>query len=317
MNQFRTPLSETGLFSDLGSLTPARGLIPYQPAHPFWSDGVVKQRWVGVPSISNVEFTGDDWNFPLGTVAVKHFSYYQSQNNPGTERRLETRVILNSDQGWQGFTYRWNDEQTDAQLVTGRQTTTLTVTQSDGSVATQQYNFPSQGDCLRCHTEAEGWTLGLNTGHLNSEYDYGQTINNQIETWNHIGMFDVDVGSANQYDTYPSLDDEQVDLAQRARTHLDVNCSVCHQPGGGTNVNLDFRAITADEAINAIDMTPSAGNLGIENAHIIAPGSKESSILWQRISRLDDKRMPPLSSHVLDQQAIDIIGKWIDALPSE
>ena len=312
-----TRLSETGLFSDLASLTPARGLIPYQPAHPFWSDGVVKQRWVGVPYISNVEFTGDDWNFPLGAVAVKHFSYYQSQNNPGTERRLETRVLLNSDQGWQGFTYRWNDEQTDAQLVTGRQTTTLTVTQSDGSVATQQYDFPSQGDCLRCHTQAEGWTLGLNTGQLNSEYDYGQAINNQIETWNHIGMFNVDVGSANQYDAYPSLNDEQVDLAQRARTYLDVNCSVCHQPGGGTNVNLDFRALTADEAINAIDVTPSAGDLSIENALIIAPGSKESSILWQRISRLDDKRMPPLSSHVLDQQAIDIIGEWIDALPSK
>jgi len=66
--------------------------------------------------------------------------------------------------------------------------------------------------------------------------------------------------------------------------------------------------------MNAIDIEPSAGNLGIDDARIIAPGSKEKSILWQRVNRLDDKRMPPLSSHVLDQQAIELLGQWIDAL---
>jgi len=234
-----TRLSETGLFSDLANLTPAQGLIPYQPNHPFWSDGVLKQRWMGVPDSSKVEFTSDDWTFPSGSVAVKHFSYLQSPT--GGERRLETRVMLNSDQGWQGFTYRWNDEQTDAQLVTGRETAQLSVTQADGTVVTQQYDFPSQGDCMRCHTEAEGWTLGLNSAQLNGDFNYGQAIDNQIRTWNHIGMFDYNVGAPSQYPVFAAISDDQADVALRARTYLDVNCSVCHQPGGGANVNLDFR----------------------------------------------------------------------------
>lgn len=309
-----TRLSETGLFSDLASLTPAQGMIPYQPNHPFWSDGVLKQRWVGVPDDGTVEFTDEDWTFPLGSVAVKHFSYYQSEDNPGSEQRIETRVMLNSDQGWQGFTYRWNEEQTDATLVSGRRSITLSVTQADSTVKTQQYDIPSQGDCLRCHTEAEGWILGLNTAQLNGDFDYGQAIDNQIRSWNNIGLFNSNVGSAAQYPVFPSLTDMQADLSSRARAYLDVNCSVCHQPGGGVNVNLDLRAVTPDAEMNAIDAEPTAGNLGIEDARIIAPGEKERSILWQRISRLDDKRMPPLSSHVLDQQAIELIGQWIDGL---
>jgi len=283
----RTRLSETGLFADLASLTPAQGLIPYKPNHPFWSDGVLKQRWMGVPQNLQVEFTPDDWTFPLGSVAVKHFSYYQTESDPASEQRLETRVMLNSDQGWQGFTYRWNDEQTDAELVVGRESKTLTIARSDGSTTTQQYDFPSQGDCLRCHTEAEGWTLGLNSAQLNGDFDYGQAIDNQIRSWNNIAMFDYDVGAASQYQANPAITDEQADIASRARAYLDVNCSVCHQPGGGTNVNLDFRSTTALEATNTINVTPSAGDLEIDGARIIAAGSKETSILWQRINRLD------------------------------
>jgi len=110
--EFPPTLSATNLFTDLASLTPISGLIEYQPSHPFWSDGTVKRRWIGVPDDATINFTADDWTFPLGSVSVKHFEFEQVQNSPDSRRRLETRVMYNTRQGWQGFTYRWNAQGT-------------------------------------------------------------------------------------------------------------------------------------------------------------------------------------------------------------
>jgi len=309
-------LSETGVFSNLASLTPTQGFIPYQPNHAFWSDGVFKQRWIGVPEESKVNFSIDDWTLPLGTVSIKHFAYNPTKDDPDSQRQLETRLMLHTHQGWRGFTYRWNDAQTDAVLVTNRESTTLSIAQTDGSTTSQQYDFLGPSECFQCHTEAEGWTLGLNTAQLNGDYDYGQVTDNQLRSWNHIGMFDVDIMAANQYTSYPSINETQADVEAKARAYLDVNCSVCHQPGGPTSVNLDFQALTASNAMNAIDVAPVTGDLGIPDARIIAPGAKERSVVWQRMRRLDDNRMPPIASHVIDQTGVDVIGRWIDSLPT-
>ena len=108
-------LSQTGLFSDLDNLLPASGLIEYIPNLPFWSDGAGKRRWVGIPDNQVVDFSADDWTFPVGTITVKHFEIELTEGDPSSTKRLETRVFVNtSDQGWQGFTYRWNAGGTDA-----------------------------------------------------------------------------------------------------------------------------------------------------------------------------------------------------------
>jgi hypothetical protein len=60
---------------------------------------------------------------------------------------------------------------------------------------------------------------------------------------------------------------------------------------------------------------PQAGDLGIPNARIVAPMSKETSVLWERMRSLDDaERMPPLASHLVDDDGVDLIGAWIDGL---
>jgi hypothetical protein len=46
----------------------------------------------------------------------------------------------------------------------------------------------------------------------------------------------------------------------------------------------------------------------------VAPGNKESSVLWERVGRLDSYRMPKIGSHRIDQTALDLIGMWIDSL---
>ena len=66
--------------------------------------------------------------------------------------------------------------------------------------------------------------------------------------------------------------------------------------------------------MNAIGQPPAVGDLGLPAAEIIARGEKERSVLWQRMRALDADRMPPLASHLVDSEAVDTIGEWIDNL---
>src|SRR5690606_26737271 len=121
-------LSETGIFSDLSTLTPASGVYPYGVNAPLWSDGAVKQRWIMLPGdgkdpdprADRIEFhrTGP-WNFPPGTVLVKQFDLPVDERNPSDVRRVETRVLVTTHDAIYGFTYKWNEQGTEAFLLDG------------------------------------------------------------------------------------------------------------------------------------------------------------------------------------------------------
>jgi len=312
--EFPEMLSETGVFSDLDSLTPTSGLIEYEPSHPFWTDGAEKRRWIGLPEGVTIDFTADDWTFPLGTIAVKHFEMQMIEDTPGSARRLETRVLYNTAQGWQGRSYRWNAEQTEAIKLLDGQTEQLSIAMNDGSVREQQYDYPSQADCKTCHVEASTYLLGLETAQLNTSFAYAAMSDNQLRSFNNIGMFSYDIGSHAQYEVLPALDDESASIESRARAYLDVNCSACHQPRGMAPTSMDFRIEADSDSLKAIDVWPQAGSFDISDPRIIAAGSKERSVLWHRMQSLDTGRMPPISTHVVDKAGVRLIGEWIDSL---
>src|ERR1700686_5174082 len=56
---FPPVLSATGAFSNLSTLTPPMGAIPYTVNSPLWSDGAVKSRWVAVPN-NGPPYTSDE-----------------------------------------------------------------------------------------------------------------------------------------------------------------------------------------------------------------------------------------------------------------
>jgi uncharacterized repeat protein (TIGR03806 family) len=307
-------LSETGLFTDLDRLVAAPGLIEYDANHASWSDGTRQRRWLAVPQPGRIAFSpSGPWQFPEGTIAVQHLAIERVQGDPASLRKLETRVLERGPAGWRGFTWRWDEAGTDAVLLTGRATETIPI-ERDGAIVEQRYEFPSQTDCLRCHTDVTGGLLAVNTRQLNRAFAYPDATDNQLRTLGHIGMFDVEVGDGSGYGALPALDDSAAPLQARARAWLDVNCSHCHRPGGPTTLTLDLRSTTADAAMNAIEVAPAAGELGITNARIIAAGARERSVLWQRIRTLGPERMPPLASHVVDETGTALVGAYIDAL---
>lgn len=308
-------LSETGLFSDLASLTPASGLIEYELNQPFWSDGTVKRRWIGVPDSERIGFAANGpWSFPRGTIIVKHFEIALSEGDQNSQRRLETRLLVNRDDGWRGFTYRWNGAETEADLLTGRETETITVALAAGGTEDQLYEYPSPTDCLGCHTAAAGFVLGPRSRQLNREFAYPAATDNQLRSWNNIDLFAADIGAAATYDAFPALDDTSVAVAERARAYLAVNCAQCHQPGGPAPTAMDLRFDTALADMNVLDELPSAGDLGVPDARIIARGDRSRSVLWLRMGVLDGNRMPTLGSHKVDEAGVAVIGDWIDGL---
>jgi uncharacterized repeat protein (TIGR03806 family) len=318
---FPAHLSETGLFADLATMRPAPGLVPYDVNVPLWSDGALKDRYVALPGTERVGWRADGaWTFPTGTALVKTFRLPLVAGDPSSAVRVETRVLLHSASGWEGYSYRWRDDESDADLLPDSDVRTLTVQDpaAPGGSVQRTWAFPGRGECLRCHTEAAGRVLGLNTREMNRTLDYavGATVvpDNQIRAWAHAGLFSPNPPAASSLLAHPPLLDEAKPLADRARAYLDVNCSMCHRPGGPVG-HFDLRASTPIAQAGLLDVPPTYGGLGLANPVLVESGDRDGSVLHLRLRSTTSTRMPPLAHSVPDPDAIDVVGRWIDAGP--
>ncbi len=324
-------LSETGLFSSVEDLAPAAGLIPYSVNAPLWSDGAAKERFIALPGESKIEYLTDDrWNFPEGSVLVKTFLLEMERGNSASRRRLETRLLTlqsgpEGRQQWAGYTYLWNDEQTDAELLGKdplRKTYTIRDAGAPPGTREQTWYYPSRTDCMICHNEKAGFVLGLNTPQMNREHDYSRAVDgvvidgavadNQLRTLDHIGLFENPL-PAPPADLPRLADpaDEAAPLDRRARAYLHANCSICHRGGGGGNA--DFRLLypmTLDQT-QTIDMDPMHGGLGADDAKIVRPGDPPRSVLYTRMAATGEGRMPHIGSLEVDQAGANLVKDWI------
>lgn len=299
-----TSLADTGCVDPADPTRPASGLIPYTVNAPFWSDGAGKERYLALPDGARIGRTAaGDFDFPAGSVLVKSFRL--------GGQLIETRLLMRHPDGaWAGYTYEWNDAQTAATRVTGGRTR---------QVAGQTWIYPSEGECLLCHTTVAGFSLGLELAQLNGNLAYpgSGVTSNQLATLEHINVFAQSLPG--RPDTLPALAnpaDAAAPLTDRARAWLHTNCAQCHRPGGPTPTGLDLRATTALAATNACDATPQAGNLGIVDARLIAPGDSARSVLLARVNRRDANGMPPVGSSEIDGSGAALLADWINSLAS-
>ena len=310
-------LSATGLFANTTSLTPAPGLIEYDVNAPLWSDGAIKRRWLALPGAEQIIFNASGpWTFPVGTVLVKHFELELVAGNPGSRRRLETRVLVHQQSGWAGFVYKWNAAQTDADLLPNARisdTFTITDTSAPGGQRLQTYGYPSRNDCMDCHTAAAGHVLGPRTLQLNGDFDYPAARDNQLRSWNNIGLFTTNIGPHGVFDAHANPSDPSAPIEARARAYLAANCAMCHLPGGPAPGGLDLRSGIPTSSLNVSGVRPSEGSLGLVDAFRVKPGVKESSVLWERVRRRNNVQMPPLATNEVDPVAEDVLGQWIDS----
>jgi glucose/arabinose dehydrogenase len=186
--EFPRTLSASGVFSSVPGYRVDPGLFPYEVNAPLWSDGAFKERHLGIPAEGRIDFAQDGaWNLPDGTVLVKTFSLEMERGNPASRRRIETRFLLKQQNEWVGYSYQWNDAQTDATLVDAAGLTrqfTIRDTSGPGGTWKQPWYFPSRADCMVCHSRAASFVLGLNTIQMNRD--------GQIEALERLGYFKLD-----------------------------------------------------------------------------------------------------------------------------
>jgi uncharacterized repeat protein (TIGR03806 family) len=290
---FPRTLSATGCFDADDPTRPAEGLVPYAPIATLWSDGAEKRRWMALPDgeAATADEEGD-WELPVGSVLVKEFH--------DGDRRLETRLMVrHEDGGWAGYTYVWRADGSDADWA-------------PAGASVGSWTVPTSGQCLQCHTEAAGRSLGLESAQLDHVGEYGDREANQLETLVHVGMIEGVDPDAVEPLPEPS---GNAPVEARARAYVHANCAGCHQPGGTGRGDLDLRFATALPA-TGICGEPTQGDLGLDDAAIVAPGEPDRSVLLARMKATDVHRMPPIGSAVVDAEGTALVEAWIASLAS-
>ncbi|RYD21941.1 MAG: hypothetical protein EOP88_09655 [Verrucomicrobiaceae bacterium] len=315
---FPTTLTATGLFSDLTDLSPSPGLLPYQPNMSFWSDHAIKRRWFTIPDADGKMTWNKDgnWTFPTGAVWVKHFDLETSRGNPATKKRIETRVLVKTDTGSYGVSYRWNDAQTEAYLVGDAGAEFDLAINDHGTPHTQRWQIPGRTSCLTCHTPAAGHVLSFNTRQLNLANTLNGYTGNQIDLLRNHGFLTNTPPAGATLPRHVGPDETAYPLEQRARSYFAVNCAYCHQTGGSVSGFWDGRAhLTLEETglVNG-DTSTNGGNTAYK---YIVPADTGHSVVLQRMAATNGfTRMPPLATSEIDQKNVQLVTDWINnALP--
>ncbi len=299
-------LACTGLYGREGEHWYAKTLgpdiQPYEPSARLWSDGMDKQRYMFLPPGSAIDANNpNDWVFPNGTRFWKEFAWHG--------KRVETRYIEKRAGVWLRTTFRWTDDQTNAlELTEGLRN----VPGTDGD----SYEIPSQTQCDTCHKNGADFVLGFDQILMASDGATGFT-------WRELNE---------RHAVEPALSPIAIPgtpRAQAAMGYLHANCGVsCHNshlqaPAEWTQfrMKLEVENLATVEQTNVYRTGVGLGSyiyspeLGAW-LNLIEPGKPDASAIVYRASKRDDFwQMPPIATHVIDQNGLDALRAWIQELP--
>ncbi len=338
-SNFPRKLSKTGLFTDVKQQQPAKGVLAFEVNQPQWSDYAAARRWLAMPGtdpivwhpadvpIPNSMFTRQQ-EFPAGTVLTKTLTLEMEAGKPASARKIETQLLHYDGRDWRGYSYAWNDDQTDAELVPAEGQEKSLVVQDErwaGGKRIHQWSFTGRRQCLSCHTPWAQQALAFNPAQLNRTVERdGQPVN-QLAWLEDHGVYSridgnkkplaaLDEAALAKVPKLAGKDDPHATNAEQARSYLHVNCSHCHRFNGGGAGSFELLLKFKDDEMHALDELPRQGNFDIPDARIIVPGDPAKSLLYLRMAKFGRGRMPHLASEYVDEQALSHIEKWIAGL---
>lgn len=195
-NALPATLAEAGVFTNLMTLTPHAGFVPYDVNLPFWSDQFDQISLVPCADESH------DRLGATGTLAVpdwhgvgKALWLEMTNGSPDSRRRLETRLLVRhsgtdgSDVYRRDLSMEWS--LTNATLMPEGGADEAFVIHDGGTTRTQVWRYPGRSECLLCHTRASqgGLALSFHTPQLNRDFNYGGVTDNQLRAMSHAGYF--------------------------------------------------------------------------------------------------------------------------------
>ncbi|HWN94723.1 MAG TPA: PQQ-dependent sugar dehydrogenase, partial [Methylomirabilota bacterium] len=320
---FPATLADSGAFTNVATVTPHQGFVPYHVNAPSWTDNASASRWVYAPTNRTITYRAtNNWTFPTGTVWIQHFELELTNGVPESRQRLETRFLVrDASTDAYGVTYRW-DSPTNATLVPDGGLDESFVINDGGLLRTQVWHYPGRTECMRCHTGIMlgGLALGFNTPQLNRDFNYGGVTDNQLRALANARFFTTITNITNlhalRFLAHPA--DQDVSVEQRVRSYLTANCAGCHQTGGSGGNSFESRIFATLPQTRLIHGT-LVNNGGNANARVVAPGSLNNSMLLTRTALRDgfQAQMPPAGSTVVDTQFVALLSQWItNTLPA-
>lgn len=322
-------LSETGLYvaGDLEVSSTASGgpaidprNRPYSPQYPLWTDGAQKTRWVYLPEGATIDVRNvDAWDFPAGTRFWKEFAF--------GGRKVETRMLWKAGEGasdWVFAVYVWNDAQTDA-VLGPEDGVPHAVEVAPG----KRHSIPAVADCRACHDGTRTEILGFTALQLSTDRDphvpHGEPLTEEMVTLKTLVAEKALRPLRAELVTSPPRIAAEHPATRTVLGYLSANCGHCHnaqssvangalrllQPSSGASMS-DAAVATALQRQTSWQIPGNAEGGTV----LVRPGAPELSALLHRMrSRRPSSQMPPLGSVVQDREAVELVEKWIEALP--
>lgn len=288
-------LSDTGLFSDMGTRTLAPGVRPFRPGFELWSDGANKQRWVYLPPGETIDTRNmDDWQFPVGTKLWKEFRH--------GEELVETRLLQKLGPGerdWLTLSYLWNDEQSDAYAT------------PEGAVDARgtELDVPAASECVACHGGRRAFVLGFSALQLSQGASGGDGVD--------LASLEAEGLLSNPPQQTFSIPGTQTERS--ALGYLHANCGHCHNRNRPSRAgsrcfdpenDLDFWLSV--DLLDSPEQTPTYRTAIDE---VVKPGEPRDSRLLELVSsRGIFRQMPPLATERVDERGVRILSDWIREL---
>lgn len=298
------------------SLQPNSGVLPYTVIDALFSDYAKKLRHVWMPPGVRATWEGeaDVLGFGDGTVLLKTF-YYDDVLPANSRRIVETRLMYRLEGEWHFANYVWNAQQTEAFLDMAGSVTAIDWVDEGGITRHVDYRIPAEPECRACHkAHGEFIPIGPKPRNLATTYPYADGEAQQLPRWVQAGYLDPAHPAVTS--PLPEWDDPAVDLTDRVRAYLEINCAHCHSASGYCN----FRPMRF-----AWEETTEPENLGIcvtphdpiepWLSHIISRGRPDRSMVSHRMtSTAVEVRMPILGRTLQHEEGVALIDAWIDSL---
>lgn len=304
-------LSQTGLYDGAGRV--AAGNLAYAPQYPLWSDGAAKSRWIRLPEGTRIDAANEDaWRFPVGTKVWKEFAF--------GGRKVETRLIWRaSEKDWVYASYRWNEAQTDAELVPVKGLADV------AEIAPgKRHSIPSVSDCKACHDNAGTELLGFTALQLSPDRDpdaiHAEPLAPGMVTLDHLMARGLLQGARKDLATRPPRLPGDAGL-RPLLGYFAANCGTCHRADAPLpDLGLDLHPTHAAPEVAIRTSVGQQGQFtipgeGKEGSLLVAPGMPQrSSLFFRMASRDPDLQMPPLGTVIADEAALARVKAWIESL---
>ena len=347
MGKFPRKLSQSGLFSSMSPLEPAPGVVAYSVAVEAWADGAPSSRHVALPGSSRID-TRDprSWKFPEGAVLARTLfapgrrrkdpaggarATPEAAGGPEAPRIVETQVLHFEHGEWRPYTFAWNAEGTDADLVDTRGTERRYRADASNEAASGEpremiWRFSSRAECSLCHNPWAGFVLGATALNL-AAVRAGPDAPGQLDALARRGLFtqrtdtldaSEAAGSPPGGASLPCLPHAGTERAAGgasagalARAYLHVNCSHCHRFGGGGTALIDLSWSADPKAQGLVDVPPRQGTFGLDGAKLVTPGDPYGSVLYLRMAKLGGGHMPRAGPREADREGLRLVREWI------